>query len=279
MTHANCLYVERRTAALLKRLGQVGPFVRASLVYMPHRCGNTRGHCAKGEKPPSWRLTYKDKKQKTVAVYVPVDMVQEVGRWVKNYRAFKQLAGKISAAQLAHGPGPLGRQRVCGKPPSGGCRTKPLKTANCLPPHGLSPSSKRPSAASPSARSSTAATAMRPGLPCARPTASSSASPSRKAPCRVSGRSFKPCACAPRSTGALAAFPRTSDSHPVGQFLVTPALPVAIPPRARTQQNLSSRYPPRCSKKTFPAVPSHATSCAHRPPPSSDSSRLGMRLQ
>ena len=101
MTHANSLYFQRRTAALLKRLGQVGPFVAASLVYMPHRCGNPRCHCAKGEKHPSWRLTYKDKNQKTVTVYVPVDMVEEVDQWVKNYRAFKQLAGKISDAQLA----------------------------------------------------------------------------------------------------------------------------------------------------------------------------------
>ena len=101
MTHANSLYFKRRTASLLKRLGQVGPFVAASLVYMPHRCGNPRCHCAKGDKHPSWRLTYKDRKQKTVTVYVPVDMVEEVGQWVSNYRAFKKLAAEISDAQLS----------------------------------------------------------------------------------------------------------------------------------------------------------------------------------
>lgn len=100
MTHANSLYFERRAAASLRRLGQVGPFVAASLLCVPHRCGNPRCKCARGEGKPSWRLTYKDKAQKTVTVYVPVGMVEEVRQWVENYRAFKQLASEISDAQL-----------------------------------------------------------------------------------------------------------------------------------------------------------------------------------
>ena len=101
MTHANSLWFERRTAALLKRLGAVGPFVAASLVSVPHRCGNPRCRCASGHKHASWRLTYKDKAQKTVTVYVPVGLLEEVREWVKNYRAFKLLASEISDAQLA----------------------------------------------------------------------------------------------------------------------------------------------------------------------------------
>ena len=101
MTHANSLWFERRTASLLRRLGQVGPFVAASLVCVSHRCGNPRCRCASGEKHPSWRLTYKGEHQKTVTVYVPVGMLEEVRQWVKNYRAFKRLAAEISAAQLA----------------------------------------------------------------------------------------------------------------------------------------------------------------------------------
>ena len=101
MRHANSLYFERRTVSLLRRLAAVGPFVAATLVCVRHRCGNPRCHCARGEGHPSWRLTYKGKKQKTVTVYVPVDMVKEVGQWVENYRAFKKLASEISDAQLA----------------------------------------------------------------------------------------------------------------------------------------------------------------------------------
>jgi hypothetical protein len=101
MVHANSPYFERRSAALLRRLAKLGPFVAATLACVPHRCGNRRCRCAKGDLHPSWRLTYKDANQKTVTVYVPVGMLQEVRQWVKNHRAFKKLAGEISAAQLA----------------------------------------------------------------------------------------------------------------------------------------------------------------------------------
>ena len=101
MTHANSLWFERRAASLLRRLGRVGPFVAASLVCVPHRCGNPRCKCAAGRGRPAWRLTYKDKGQKTVTAYVPVGLLEEVRQWVKNYRAFKSLACEISDAQLA----------------------------------------------------------------------------------------------------------------------------------------------------------------------------------
>jgi hypothetical protein len=101
MAHANSLYFERRTASLLRRLGEVGPFVAATLACVRHRCGNPRCRCATGEGHPSWRLTFKGENQKTVSVYVPVDMLQEVREWLRNYREFKRLASEISAAQLA----------------------------------------------------------------------------------------------------------------------------------------------------------------------------------
>jgi|SRR5208282_2946917 len=100
MTHANSLWFERRTASLLRRLGQVGPFVAASLICVPHRCGNPRCKCAAGHGRPAWRLTYKDQGQKTVTVYVPVGLLEEVRQWVENYRTFKSLASEISDAQL-----------------------------------------------------------------------------------------------------------------------------------------------------------------------------------
>jgi len=99
--HDNSRYFQRRTRTLLARLARVGPFVAATLTCVRHRCGNPRCHCARDEGHPSWRLTYKDKDQKTVSVYVPVDMLPEVREWVENHRAFKALASEISDAQLA----------------------------------------------------------------------------------------------------------------------------------------------------------------------------------
>ena len=101
MEHYNSRYFERRTRTLLARLARVGPFVAATLACVHHKCGNPRCHCAQGEGHPSWRLTYKDKDQKTVSVYVPVGMLPEVREWIENHRAFKKLASEISDAQLA----------------------------------------------------------------------------------------------------------------------------------------------------------------------------------
>lgn len=100
MTHANSRYFERRSASALKRLGQIGPFVAATLSCVKHRCGNPSCRCASGEGHPSWRLTWKDKRQKTVTAYVPVDMLEEVRQWVNNHRALKKLAAEISDAQI-----------------------------------------------------------------------------------------------------------------------------------------------------------------------------------
>jgi len=100
MAHFNSLYFIRRSESALRRLREVGPFVAASLVSVRHRCGNPRCRCASGKGHPSWRLTYKGPRQKTVTVYVPVDLVEEVRRWVKTYRQFKRLAAVISSSQI-----------------------------------------------------------------------------------------------------------------------------------------------------------------------------------
>jgi len=99
MDHANSRYFERRCAAALQRLSKIGPFVAASLSCVPRRCGNPRCRCAAGEGHPAWRLTCKDKDQKTVTVYVPVALLPEVRQWVSNHRALKRLAAEISDAQ------------------------------------------------------------------------------------------------------------------------------------------------------------------------------------
>jgi len=100
VAHWNSLYFVRRTESALRRLRQIGPFVAATLVCVPHRCGYPRCHCASGKGHPSWRLTYKGPGQKTVTVYVPVDLIEEVRRWVRNYRQFKKLAAAISSSQI-----------------------------------------------------------------------------------------------------------------------------------------------------------------------------------
>jgi hypothetical protein len=101
LKHRNTGYYRRQADQALHQLHEIGPLVAASLVCVPHRCGHPRCRCAAGAKHPSWRLTYKAPGQKTVTVYVPVDLLPEVRQWVKQHRRLKKLVAAISAAQIA----------------------------------------------------------------------------------------------------------------------------------------------------------------------------------
>ena len=88
----------KTTSATLKKklrhklaaLGKKQPFIVGSLVKIHRRCGNPNCRCARedGRKHPAHLLTTKIK-GKTQALYVPVDMVEEVRQWCYQYRALK----------------------------------------------------------------------------------------------------------------------------------------------------------------------------------------------
>jgi hypothetical protein len=81
---------EKRRAAYLKQIGSLGPFVEGTLVRIPHKKCKHVAH----------RLTFKVK-GKTKAVYVPVDCVEEVIEWTRQYRELKKLTRSVSKMSLA----------------------------------------------------------------------------------------------------------------------------------------------------------------------------------
>lgn len=97
MNKNRSFYIRKREA-LLKRLRKVGPFVSGSMVIVSRRCGNPNCRCATGEKHKSYYLMYKVKGI-TKAVYVPVDLVPEVKKWVREHRRIKRLITEISNQQ------------------------------------------------------------------------------------------------------------------------------------------------------------------------------------
>lgn len=97
MNKNRSFYIRKRDA-LLKRLRRVGPFVSGSMVVVSRRCGNPHCRCATGEKHKGYYLMYKVK-GKTTAVYVPVDLVPEVKKWVREHRRLKRLIADISEQQ------------------------------------------------------------------------------------------------------------------------------------------------------------------------------------
>jgi len=92
----NIAWLERKRDSLIKKLSSIGPFVDGSMVVVKRRCGNKNCKCyLKGEKHESYYLHYKVRGV-TKAVYIPVDLEEEVREWNNNYRKLKEIVAEIS---------------------------------------------------------------------------------------------------------------------------------------------------------------------------------------
>lgn len=91
---------EKRRDAKLKQLGEIRPFVTASLVKIHRKCGNKTCRCASGEGHPAHLLTMKVR-GKTKSVYVPIGLVDEVKIWVDNHKRLKKIIREVSNQSLA----------------------------------------------------------------------------------------------------------------------------------------------------------------------------------
>lgn len=89
--------LKQRIQARLKELGHSSICVAGSLVRIKRKCGSPKCQCAQGgEKHPAYLLTSKVK-GKTKAIYVPVEMVEEVKHWVQEYRKIKKILKEINS--------------------------------------------------------------------------------------------------------------------------------------------------------------------------------------
>jgi hypothetical protein len=82
--------LQKRRGVLLRQLAGLGPFVQGSIVRLPHPSCDHVAH----------RLTFKVR-GKTKAVYIPVDLVEEVEQWHRNYNRLKRLVRQITKTSLA----------------------------------------------------------------------------------------------------------------------------------------------------------------------------------
>lgn len=81
---------------LLKKLAGIGLFVDGSIAKVKRRCGNKNCRCyLKGEKHESYYLMYKVKGV-TKAVYIPVDLEDEVREWNEEYKKLKMIITEIT---------------------------------------------------------------------------------------------------------------------------------------------------------------------------------------
>ena len=92
--------LKQRINARLSELGNSSICVAGSLVRINRKCGSLKCHCAQGgEKHPAYLLTSKVK-GKTKAIYVPVELVQDVKQWAQEYRKVKKLLKEMIEEQL-----------------------------------------------------------------------------------------------------------------------------------------------------------------------------------
>jgi len=83
----------------LDRIRKIKPFVQASLNITKKRCGNPRCRCAQeGPLHEVALLTWKQD-QRTRTLYVPIELRQEVQRWVQEGKLLKRLVAEVSQAQ------------------------------------------------------------------------------------------------------------------------------------------------------------------------------------
>ena len=92
----NIAWLTRKRVGLIKKLSEVGPFVDGSMAKVKRRCGNKNCKCyLLGQKHESYYLMYKVKGV-TKAVYVPVDLEDEVREWNRQYKKLKKIIAEIS---------------------------------------------------------------------------------------------------------------------------------------------------------------------------------------
>ena len=86
--HVSTARLIQRRDAWLKKLGELGPVSRGSLVTA--RRGNHIAH----------QLTV-SVRGKTHTVYVPKDMVEEVKEWTRNHRRLQRILKEVSTLNMA----------------------------------------------------------------------------------------------------------------------------------------------------------------------------------
>ncbi len=89
--------------ARVKKLNATCPVLAASLVIIRKQCGGAIGAiaAARGETSTPATTSPTRRKGKTRAVYVPLDLVEEVKGWIEEHRRLKRLTQEITQLAIA----------------------------------------------------------------------------------------------------------------------------------------------------------------------------------
>ncbi len=88
-----------RRANLRRKLGEINPVVRGSVVELGRVCGKPNCHCKKGEKHMSSYLST-SVHGKTSIFYLPKRAVKKARKWVANYKQASFIMEKLSETNI-----------------------------------------------------------------------------------------------------------------------------------------------------------------------------------
>jgi len=95
MRQVSIAMLEKQITARIKKIGECKQFIVGSLVESKRKCGNANCRCANGGELHSAHILTKRENGKTKTIYVPVNMVKEVGKWSREYKKVKELIHEI----------------------------------------------------------------------------------------------------------------------------------------------------------------------------------------
>ena len=92
--------MEDRWSALTKKLAQYSDVIRGSITSVCAKCSRANCICDKRTPRKAYRLTYKDRRQKTRIVYVARSRLPEVRRMIANYSKLRKTLEQLIEANI-----------------------------------------------------------------------------------------------------------------------------------------------------------------------------------
>lgn len=85
----------RKREALAEKLAEHADFVRGSITSVCSTCNRARCICRKKSSRIAYRLTYKDRQQKTRTVYVRREQLPKIRKMIANYARVRNLIEQL----------------------------------------------------------------------------------------------------------------------------------------------------------------------------------------
>ena len=89
----------RKLGSLQKQLGQVGLFMRGSIVVLATKCGNPKCKCARGEKHQQYYFSL-TKDKKTKLIFLGKKRLDIAHKYVDNYQELVDIIDQITVINM-----------------------------------------------------------------------------------------------------------------------------------------------------------------------------------